>query len=44
MLEVGEGVVDACYGVLVGLDVEVADCVVDELWGFSLVGEYMRSR
>jgi ABC-type amino acid transport substrate-binding protein len=33
LLEGGERFVDACDGELVGLDVEVADCVVDELGG-----------
>lgn len=31
MLEGGEGLVDAAESELVGLDVEVADCVVDQL-------------
>lgn len=31
LLEGREGVVDARYGLFVGVDVEVADCVVDEL-------------
>ena len=30
-MEGGEGFVDAGYGGFVGVDVEVADCVVDEL-------------
>jgi len=31
LLESREGIVDARYGLFVGMDVEVADCVVDEL-------------
>jgi hypothetical protein len=35
LLEGGEGFIDAGDGELVGLDVEVADCVVDELGRIS---------
>ena len=31
LVQGGKGFVDACYGGFVGMDVEVADCVVDEL-------------
>ena len=35
LLEGGEGFIDTGDGELVGLDVEVADCVVDELGRIS---------
>lgn len=50
LLEGREGVVDARYGLFVGVDVEVADCVVDELsisWFiflFSWIWGYVQSR
>jgi hypothetical protein len=31
LLEGGERVIDACYGLFIGVDVEVANRVVDEL-------------
>lgn len=33
LLEGGKGFIDSCDGEFVGLDVEVANCMVDELFG-----------